>query len=228
MTIPAGTIQEKIFDFVYILSMREAVSQKAFLGKKKWLYGFSDLNMLDAKNCVKSYIDRILFGEPFSSQEEHDDFFLATAIKICDRINKSKDKPSANSDFTFGNAQKLINMAVKHFYIIYYYCKNVREKFVYCHCPMDSQMLQKVWEEYKSKKVSKILDGWNKKDFTASWGKEDFDQDPSGNKIIPKRYSKFQEYIREVCKSEGMISIEYDYYMWGEGDMKQMLEEEEN
>ena len=223
MAISAGTIQEKIFDFVYILSMREAVSQRAFLGVKKWLYDFSDPNMLGAKNCVKSYIARILFGEPFSSQKEHDNFFLATAREICDCINRSKP-----SSFKFGNAQKLINMAVKHFYIIYYYCKNVREKFVYCHCPMDSQMLQKVWKEHKSKEVSKILYGWKYKDFTASWGNEDFKEDPSGNKIIPQRYSKFQEYIREVCESKKMIPIEYDYYMWGEGDKEQMHEEEEN
>lgn len=221
MAIPAGTIQKKIFDFVYILSMREAVRQKAYSGDKKWLVKVSC-----AKGVTKEYIDRILFGEPFSSQEEHDKFFLETTKEICGCINQSK--PSESSDFTFGNAQKLINMAVKYFYIIYYYCKNVRVKFVYCHCPMDSQMLQKVWKGYKSKKVSTILDGWKNKDFTASWGKEDFDHDPSGKKIIPKRYTKFQEYIREVCKSKGMIPIEYDYYMWGEGDMEQMLEEEEN
>ena len=96
---------------------------------------------------------------------------------------------------------------------------------------MDSQMLKmlkKVWKESQSKKWSTILGGWKNKDFTASWSKEDFDHDLSGNKIIPKRYSEFQEYIREVCKSEEMIPIEYDYCMWGEGDMEQMPEEEEN
>lgn len=217
MAISAGTIQEKIFDFVYILSMREAVRQKAFSGKKGWLYNFSDPNMIKARGWVKDYIDRILFGAPFSKQEEHEGFFLETAIKICDSIKKSNPGPST---FTFGNAQKLINMVVKHFYIIYYYCENVRRKFIYCHCPMDSQMLKKVRKESQSKKGSTVLAGWKNKDFTASWSKEDFDHDLSGNKIIPKRYSKFQEYIREVCKSEEMIPIEYDYCMWGEGEIE--------
>ena len=231
MAIPAGTIQEKIFDFVYILSMHEAVRREAFPGEKKWLYDFSDPNMLGAKNCVKSYIDRILFGKPFSSQKEHDDFFLETAIKICDCINQSKQ--SENSDFTFGNAQKLINMVVKHFYIIYYYCKNVREKFVYCHCPMDSRMLEKVYANRTKvpaifgKYIKKSNIKSSKKGFVDSRSKEDFDNS-SGKRSIPERYNDYQEYIREVCESKGMIPIEYDYYMWGEGDMEQMLEEEEN
>ena len=216
----ASTIREKIFDFVYILSMREAVRQKSFSGEKGWLYDFSDSNMIKARGWVKDYIDRILFGVPFSDQEEHEGFFLETAIKICDSINDSIKKPNQEpSKFTFGNSQKLINMVVKHFYIIYYYCENVRRKFIYCHCPMDSQMLKKVWKKYKSHESPKTLTGCTRKEFIKPWSQEDFDHDPSGKEIIPQRYSKFQKYIREVCESEVMIPIEYDYEMWGNENM---------
>lgn len=222
---PAAT-KEKIFNFVYILSMREAVRQKAYSGERKWL-----AKVACARKATQEYIDRILFGALFADQKEHDGFFLEIAIKICDCINKSKDRPSGTSEFTFGNAQKLINMVVKHFYIICYYCSGIRDRFKYCHCPMDSRMLKKVYANRtmvptifgKYIKNSNIKS--SKKGFVDSWSKEDFDK--SNNKrCIPERYNDYQEYIRKVCEAAGAIPIEYDYYMWDEEDMESKLGEE--
>ena len=224
MAIPAGIIQEKIFDFVYILSMREAVRQRAYSGERKWLAKVSC-----AREATQEYIDRILFGAPFADQKGHDDFFLETAKKICDCI--STYDPSGTSKFTFGNAQKLINMVVKHFYIICYYCSGIRDRFKYCHCPMDSRMLEKVWAnrtmvpDIFNKYIKKSNEKSSKKGFADSWGKEDFDK--SNNKrCIPERYNDYQEYIRKVCEAAGAIPIEYDYYMWDEEDMESKLGEE--
>ena len=197
--------KEQIFKFVYIVSIREAVQQKSFSGKKKWLE--SEVSVM---NAVKPYIDRILFGAPFANQQEHEDFFLETAKEICHCVNDSTHRPAGTSYFTFGNAQKLINMVVKHFYIIYYYCNGIRDRFKYCHCPMDSNMLKIVWDDFNSRDGSKVLSSYTKTQFNSSWGKEAFAK--SGD--IPERYSKYQEYIREVCAIEGAIPIEYDYYMW--------------
>ena len=51
-------------------------------------------------------------------------------------INKKIETNGRSGQFTFGNAQKLINIVCKYFYIISYKDSSVREKFKYCHCPM--------------------------------------------------------------------------------------------
>ena len=209
--------KDKIFNFVYVLSMREAVRQGAYSGERIWLVKVSC-----AKKATQDYIDRILFGAPFANQKDHDDFFLDTAKKICGCVKVSELKPAGTSDFTFGNAQKLINMVVKHFYVIYYYCNGIRDRFKYCHCPMDSNMLKIVWDDFNSRDISNVLSGYTKTKFNGSWSKEDFDKCSGG---IPERYRKYQEYIRKVCEQVGAIPIEYDYYMWGEEDIKSELEE---
>lgn len=199
VTVP--NTKNQIFDFVYLLSMREAVSRKAFAGNKKDL-----IDITGAKDAVKDYIDDVLDGK-LSSVRIHDDAFLETAIAVCDSINKVIKSPK----FTFGNAQKLINMVVKHFYIIFYHNPSVRTLFEFCHCPVDSQMLENVWGLMKNYPSLEIKP--RKTEFCSSWSKEDFAID-NGSRKIPERYAKFQRVVREVCKVEGCIPIEVDYYLW--------------
>ena len=81
----------------------------------------------------------------------HEKLFLETAINVCKSINNYEGKPDTAGNFSFGNAQKLINMTIKHIYLHTYTIDSlgfpsIRERFRYCHCPMDSIMLQDVWK----------------------------------------------------------------------------------
>ena len=56
-------------------------------------------------------------------QEDYDKEFLRLAIDICNKINKVEN----SKEFTFGNAQKLINMMCKYFYILVYNDESLRK-----------------------------------------------------------------------------------------------------
>ncbi|HJC49252.1 MAG TPA: hypothetical protein H9754_01505 [Candidatus Anaerostipes avistercoris] len=200
----------KLFQFVYVSAMRDAVLQKAYEGEKKWL---TTEETLEARNKVKEYIDYIL-EVGFKNQEEHDKKFIETASGVCDVINKKIETNGRNGQFTFGNAQKLINIVCKYFYIISYKDSYVREKFKYCHCPMDSILLENVWS--KKKDEIKEQSNMNVNDFKSSWGKENWKINDKENYEVPDRYSIFQDNVRALAQNEGIFPIEYDYKIWGE------------
>lgn len=210
MIITSKSMEEYIFEFVFVYAMRDAVMRGAFAGEKKWLE-----NVYDAKNIVKQYIDKILSGT-FTSKESHDNDFLETAKKVCNCINNSPNKPKGcKGTFTFGNAQKLINMTVKRFYLVYYIDKSYRDKFRFCHCPMDDILLKWVWENYCSEenvpKIERNAALGRRNEFLDSWGKEGFSTSPTK---LPDRYKKFQATIKKWGDNRFYIPIEMDYCVW--------------
>ena len=192
-----------IFKFVYIEAMGDAVNQRAYEGKKKWLEGEDVMKSL--KEGIEHLINKVINGE-YSSQEEYDKDFLALTIDVCSCINNK----AKNNKFTFGNAQKLINIMLKYFYITSYKNDSEKEKFRFCHCPMDQQLLKKVWDIWVE--FDKVTTRGQKGYFLKSWGNEDFEEDESGNKTFPKRYDLFQKKVRYFSKLKNMNPLEYDYY----------------
>lgn len=213
-------MDEKVFNFIYGCALRDAILQKSYDGERTWIGS----DVPEAQDYVKKYINRVLMGE-FEKDDEavkkaHDKAFLETAINVCNAINGYIKKPIGAGRFSFGNAQKLINMTVKHVYAHTYSIhtvgySSIRERFRYCHCPMDSIMLSTVWKEYRETfglKERKIL-GSN---FGKAWGKEDFEIDKVGNAMLPTRYTKFQNAILKTIVKDGgnVFPIEYDYIAW--------------
>lgn len=204
-------VKEEIFNFIYVAAVRDAVLQKAYIGERTWIKDAEE-----AKEAVHRYIDMIL-NNRFADQVGHDRVYKQTARVVCDAINKNKK--AANSDFSFGNAQKLINITAKYFYGQCYINQNLRDHFQYCHCPMDSIMLNTVWKNYsemcgsgkeRTKVLNEGLDTDREGDFLKSWGKEDWE-----NEEIPRRYENFQKAVRELSKVQDLYPIEYDYFIWG-------------
>ena len=202
-------ISDKIFNFVYGYAMHDAVLQLAFKGKKNWI-----VNVDDSKSYLREYINHILY-KGFKSQDEHDSIFINTANKICQAINNNSS--AKNDIFSFGNAQKLINIMTKHIYSFCYYKSRFRKKFRYCHCPLDSIMLKEVWKRYEKsmgkEKQKEFLK--NKSFFCKAWGNEGLDknQQPILDKL-PERYLKYQIAIREIIGKGNLYPIEFDYMFW--------------
>lgn len=65
----------------------------------------------------------------------------------------------------------------------------MRSKFRNCHCPMDSELLAKIWKMYKGD----IIASMNCKRFQTSWGKEEIVKENE----LPKRYLLFQNCIKK-------------------------------
>lgn len=198
-------MDDNIWRFIYIAAMRDAVIQKAYVGDKKWTEQDKVYKVL--KSIVEPLVLKVLDNKCLS-QEEYDDELLKVTIAICEYMNSQKEC----NKFTFGNSQKLVNMTMKYFYITCYSDDLKKENFRYCHCPVDSIMLQKVWSACRKKDKEKT----NKKRdwFLQSWSKEEFDIDDNGDRKYPQRYYAFQQAVRYFCKNKKISSIEFDFEEW--------------
>lgn len=200
----------KTFDFVYGCAMHDAILQRAFNGKKDWVG-----KVEKSKVLLREYVDKVL-ENGFSSQKNHDAYFLKTVNAICKEINTKKPLEAEDS-FSFGNAQKLINITIKHIYSFCYYNPELREKFRYCHCPLDSIMLNKVWKMYKDsfggqKRKNELKDT---KFFCRSWGNEGQEGNCQPELLeFPERYVKFQNAIKDIIGTDNLYSIEFDLLIW--------------
>lgn len=198
----------KIFAFIFVVAMRDATLQKAYNGKKAWLTDYT--NFPNSSEKLQDLINNVLNGN-CSSQTEFDKSFLDVAVSLCNEINSI----AGNDEFTFGNAQKLINIMMKYFYLYSYGNDTEKNKFQYCHCPMDHQLLEVVW---KRRNELKSINLDSNSDFTASWGNEDFDK--ANNKLdLPKRYKVFQEAVKQLSSkitidNRSPYPIEFDYCVW--------------
>lgn len=207
--------KQQVFDFIFVMAMRDAVMQKAYNGEKAWLWDLSRPESVYVRNEIWKFIDDQILKGKFDhqeKQEEYDKEFLRLAIDICNKINKAENP----KNFTFGNAQKLINMTCKYFYILTYNNENLRKYFACCHCPMDQNLLKKVWED-RSNWIDDIeLKAHKKSDFMISWSKLEFKEDED-RKRLPDQYRAFQDAVRKIVDNNdrGIInSIEYDFVSW--------------
>ncbi len=195
-------LNAEIFDFIYIAALRDATLMKAYEGTKKDL-----LTNKEAKKVVSQYVDNVLAGK-------NPDFYKAEE-RLEVAFNDKK--------FTFGNAQKLLNMACKYFYVLCYNDSSLRERFKSCHCPMDNIMIDVVklemrkgnyrYEEYKSI-LDKYTETHNKKSYISFLGKP-------WSKIIRsdnEQYRLFQDLVKFLSDKKGVYPLEYDYLMWRENE----------
>ena len=144
-------IDEKIFDFAYELAMRDATIRTAFRGTTiyvllakdnsdtKYKATDDDKKIADcAKSAVRRYIVKI-FKNELKTKDKHDNSFMEAVKEVINAFEGYKDK---DSSFSFGNAQKLINMTAKYMFMATYKRPKLRSKFKYCYCPMDGIMVE--------------------------------------------------------------------------------------
>lgn len=198
-------LDDMIFKFVYITAIRDAVIQKAYNGEKKWTEKEEIIDNL--KDIIEPLVDNVIHNN-FKTQKEYDDDFLDITIKICEYMNCQKEC----NKFKFGNAQKLVNMMLKYFYINNYKDTSKKEGFRFCHCPLDGKMLEIVWS--KCREIDEKNTYGKREWFLKSWGNEEFDVDDNGNRVYPERYIAFQQAVNFFAKKSKMSPIEFDYCEW--------------
>ena len=201
---------ELIFKFLFNEAMRDATLQKSFDGERVWL---KDCNFFpDSKNAILGFVKKVT-GGVFKDQVGYDKEFKKTISIITKDINdriqehnseNEEDKKKSGS-FEFGNAQKLLNMILKLFYVCSFGDDEKKKNFQWCHCPMDGQMLGYVWENRKN--VAGFPREYTSAVFLESWGKMSWD-----NGEFPDRYVVFQKAIRELAKE--MSPLEFDLWLW--------------
>ena len=240
-------IDEKIFDFAYELAMRDATIRTAFRGTTiyvllakdnpdtKYKATDDDKKRADcAKTAVRRYIVKI-FKNELNTKDEHDNSFMEAVKEVINAFEGYKDK---DSSFSFGNAQKLINMTAKYMFMATYNRPKLRENFKCCHCPMDNQLINKVAkyvgllvEEYQeitmeyAEEMLKDYAGKRKK--IGDWAKLDgFGWSKLNSEKGRAIYDTYQETIRflssnatilkkHIGASDSLSSLEFDFFVWG-------------
>lgn len=187
-------VDKLIFDFVYELALRDAVMRTAYLGDKSELRKNED-----AKNIVRDYANETVNSKSFDYNK-----FYKIAEELCRKFN-----PEINDElkFTFGNAQKLLNMTMKYLYIMCYDNKKLRENFRHYHCPMDGIMIDKVKKEFKNCSRKEKEEHIGKFKY-KSWSRLTFTNKDK------EAYNQFQESVKFLAKKQNLSPLEYDYYLW--------------
>ena len=190
-------ILQHIFSFAYGAGLNDATAQKAYPGESKKFLRENH----EAKDIVRAYIDGILNGE-------NPDFY-AVAERLQASFNKwEKQNGYVDPLFSFGNAQKLINITVKFMYLAAYsnYAP-MRSRFQNCHCPLDRQMGARVKREIRKipkaelpDSILEIIERGSWKGFDGTW-----------SKIDEKDYKDYQAVVRYLAAKENLIPLEYDF-----------------
>ena len=204
-------MKEAIFNFAYNEALKDATLMRAFKGEKKYLFKCEE-----ARKTVKDYIDSIIEpdGENLSVKE--------TINTVADQFNNYIKAQCPKNDnerpvFSFGNAQKLINMTAKYIFISGYAKKDedyqeFRERFKDCHCPMDTRMKNEAvdcFDKLDAEEAKEITDkypNWKKLLKDTTWSRID-------SKDLCA-YQCFQDIIKCLAAKEGIIPLEYDFQHW--------------
>lgn len=138
-----------------------------------------DYILENAKKNIKESIEKLLCSE-INTQTD----FNKWHKKSSERLIKSFE----NQNFTYGQAQKWINMTLK--YLSMFDHKKVEKIYEYCHIPIDNYILETVRKK-----------GMVSVEFKSAWSRINSYSD----------YLKFQEEFRENSKE---IPLDKEFYMW--------------
>ena len=174
---------------------------------------------------IKNYLEK---GSPDGYSEFDDIHRELCENLICDFSSKNK-----NADISYGQAQKIINMAFKYLYC----CKcddEMKERFDACHMPLDSFSLEwfkRHFKEYDftkekvaSKLEEKLFKGDKNKslllkmDSIGSWSSMESIGNMKKNEVYQGEkypYEFYRDMIKAYCKDYNINSpLELDFIVW--------------
>ena len=122
--------------------------------------------------------------------------------KYCDTLKEGYG-------MSFGQAQKIVNMAFKYLYCLTKEGDKVRERFDVCHMPLDGVMLEWIYKNIQLPNGKKLIKGkigaWS-----AMEEGDETDVDSNGKYA----YSFYQKILREYCKANEMTQLQLDFENW--------------
>lgn len=162
------------------------------------------------KVCEKIVKEYDILLNAVENSDEKQNAFDSEHNRICEEIIKIY---SEISDFTYGQAQKWLNMTLKYFLLIE---EDSKKGFVlkeYLHVPVDSYIMQAVGSDNPKLKHCLKLECVPKKDGTL--GKYSESNSKAWSKWEYEDYDEFQKSIRTgVSKSDYSSPIEWENVAW--------------
>ena len=197
-------VKDFLFDFIYLNACRAATTRTELASCQKRVF-YND----KCKALVYKFVDSVMCGI-YISQNQYDSNFNACVEEMIRCFNGS-------IAFTFGNAQKIINITLKFLYINCYSSISLRDNFKFCHCPLDRKVKENAWIELKSlkkqemeqselKEYDGLLTPENRKILNQPWSKL---ESKNG------QYELYQRIIVFLSGRRGIYPLEYDFMSWG-------------
>ncbi len=203
---------DKIFDFYYYEALKDATLRNTCeTDSRDRMFDINNKDSNAIKDKVKEYIKKIIDGNLKEGE--------------CEKTIKSISEEAKKfaQDFTFGNAQKLVNMMAKYFYALAYVCDEKRENFENCDCPMDRIMLKEI-SDY-CKRIKNNANEKNDGELIRKAENWDSMAEISWSKINIEDigiYKEYQSRVKELMKSDIFIEeygelkspLEVDFVLW--------------
>ena len=184
----------------------------------KYLYSSSEIEKAkpesDKSNfgkARKSLIENICADLVKDIKDYPQDFndFDVWHTKKCDWISKQmnavydKDKKFLKEPFTYGQAQKWLNMTLKYLWLLNLLPSNISEELL--HVPIDSFILQALQEtgKFDESQNEIIYSGETYRYKGETW-----------SAMSEENYESLQKKIREIVKEKKISPIEWEYSAW--------------
>lgn len=173
----------------------EAVVRIAFTTLARTVRGIQKNPNHDLLKCeADKYLIEQLKNLSVSNQTEFDAWHKRTSENLISIFARY------NQDFTFGQAQKWINMALKHLALV---DESATESYYrFCHIPIDSYIINGLKTDLVSREMNQIDTSFGQDPRKiATWSRiDDYNA-----------YLKFQKDFRDKC---GEIPLDYEFHLW--------------
>ncbi len=191
--------------FYFLLAFKDATLRGAYKNK-------SELNALRA--------------DVMNSIQDHMAGDLSGGVEAL--ISKVYEDNREYSDFSYGNAQKAVNMFFKYLYCGTMFNAGLEEEFADCHCPVDSIIIDKLIEQilsgskprlsqaYEAQKILKIAlyrDQENGRPLVNALKRKYF-RGVVWSGMKEEQYAAMQSLLRAWAADEGCTQLELDFKYW--------------
>ena len=149
--------------------------------------------------------------------------------KVCKKLKECF--PEKETNITYGQTQKILNMAFKYLYCLFYKYGKLKEgQFADCHMPLDSFSLEWFKRKFKEKNFSN-LDSYSennkelpenlftkkgekklKAESIGSWSSMQTWEEDCKKQEYP--YEFYAHVIKQYCKENSITPLQLDFIVW--------------
>lgn len=194
-------------DFVYSTTRLDNMRKKTALSQdKKNAINFENAKAELIKSVcddIKKFIDEL----KCINKKQFDDWHSEKCESIKDSMNKAtfiedgkNDAKLVNNNFTYGQAQKWLNMTLKYLWLLDMLPDGLSEDSL--HVPIDSFILQA------------LKDSYHVKDITGSGETYYYNKTVAWSALNDSEYKELQDEIKKIAKKENVSPIVWEGSAW--------------
>lgn len=221
----SNEVKNEVFKYILDMAFNDATMRNAFPNpykkrgeeateeQKERFHKLKDALKDAVAGPIEIYLTNIIEGKAKeNSVYQCIKDVLTNTKEVCE--NHREEAQNEDFEFTFGHAQKVVNMAAKDLFISCYAQPFLRKHFEYCHCPMDQYMIKGILTKCEEKGIKPSQQKSNLKKSTTWSGLKlkTCDRINDIKEEVPDEYIQFQELVGKL-RGE-LYPLEYEYINW--------------